>query len=328
MRLVLVAAIALCSTIVTAGEPADPEALRTATSRGLEFLAKDSIAWREQYKCAACHHASLVVWSFREAKERGLAVDETLLTELNTQMSEAGDGKFNGERPADSPKGFNAKALYFSLALAQNPDLQATSHEGTKLLLSTVKSDQTEDGSWSHWPGLRQPIFVGSDECVSILEVLALLAAANAGDAEAIAARDRGVAWLSQHTSDEDPQTIALRIILWSKLGRPSEESQAWVDLIRSRQNADGGWSQTSEMASDAWATGQALYALAASGAPADDPTVARGQQFLISTQREDGGWAMTSRPMKPGGEGGKNLVPITGGGSAWAVLGLVRSGR
>ena len=27
------------------------------------------------------------------------------------------------------------------------------------------------------------------------------------------------------------------------------------------------------------------------------------------------------------GGEGSKNLVPITGGGSAWAVLGLVRSG-
>jgi hypothetical protein len=145
--------------------------------------------------------------------------------------------------------------------------------------------------------------------------------------AEASAARDRGVAWLSEHATDDDPQTLALRIILWSKLGRPSEESQAWVDLIRSRQNADGGWSQTSEMASDAWATGQALYALAASGAAADDPTIARGQQFLISTQREDGGWAMTSRPMKPGGEGGKNLVPITGGGSAWAVLGLVRSG-
>jgi hypothetical protein len=81
-------------------------------------------------------------------------------------------------------------------------------------------------------------------------------------------------------------------------------------------------------MSSDAWATGQALYALAASGAAADDPTIARGQQFLTSTQREDGGWTMTSRPMKPGGEGSKNLVPITGAGSAWAVLGLVRSAR
>jgi hypothetical protein len=29
---------------------------------------------------------------------------------------------------------------------------------------------------------------------------------------------------------------------------------------------------------------------------------------------------------MKPGGEGASSLIPITGGGSAWAVLGLVRS--
>jgi hypothetical protein len=328
MRLLLIASLALCSANALAGDPTDPETLRTAITRGLDFLAKDSIAWREQYKCASCHHASLVVWSFRDAKSRGYAVDETLLADLNQQMSEAGDGKFAGERPADAPKGFNAKAVYFSLALAQNPDLQATSHEGTKLLLSTVKSDQTENGSWSHWPGLRQPIFVGSDECITALELLSLLAAAEAGDTEAVAARDKGVAWLSEHSTDDDPQTLALRTILWSKLGRPAEESRPFVEKIRSRQNADGGWSQTTEMASDAWATGQALYALAASGAPADDPALAHGQQFLISTQREDGGWAMTSRPMKPGGEGGKNLVPITGGGSAWAVLGLVQSAR
>jgi len=326
MRLVLVAAIALCSITASAAEPADPDALRTTIARGLDFLAKDSIAWREQYKCASCHHAALVVWSFREAKQRGLTIDDTLLNDLNTQMSEAGDGKFSGERPADRPRAFNSKALYFSLALAQNPDPRATAHAGTALLLSTVKADQTEDGSWSTWPGLRQPIFVGSDECVTILGVLSMLAAADAGDAGAIAARDKGAAWLRAHDTDDDPQTLALRTILWSKLGRPADESQRWIELIRSRQNADGGWSQSAEMASDAWATGQALYALSAGGAATDDAAIVRGQAFLISTQREDGGWAMTSRPMQPGGEGSKNLVPIIGGGSAWGVLGLVRS--
>jgi hypothetical protein len=55
-------------------------------------------------------------------------------------------------------------------------------------------------------------------------------------------------------------------------------------------------------------------------------PVIARGQDFLIKTQREDGSWPMTSRPTKLGGEGSKSLIPITGAGSAWAVLGLVRS--
>ena len=57
-----------------------------------------------------------------------------------------------------------------------------------------------------------------------------------------------------------------------------------------------------------------------------DEPAIRRGQAFLIKTQRADGAWPMTSQPVKPGGEGSKSLIPITGAGSAWAVLGLVRS--
>ncbi len=79
-------------------------------------------------------------------------------------------------------------------------------------------------------------------------------------------------------------------------------------------------------MSSDAWATGQALYALANTGIEKDDPAISRGQAFLAKTQRADGLWPMTSRPVKPGGEGSQSLVPITGAGSAWAVLGLLRS--
>jgi len=79
-------------------------------------------------------------------------------------------------------------------------------------------------------------------------------------------------------------------------------------------------------MASDAWATGQALYALAHAGIKSDDSRITLAHAFLIQTQRENGSWPMTSRPTKPGGDGCMSLIPITGGGSAWAVLGLVRS--
>ncbi len=126
--------------------------------------------------------------------------------------------------------------------------------------------------------------------------------------------------------SDGDPQSIALRLVLWNRLGRPAEETQPLVERIRERQNEDGGWSQTKDMASDAWATGQALYALAHAGVQSDEPAVRRAQAFLIRTQRADGSWPMTSRPVKPGGEGSRSLIPITGAGSAWALLGLVRS--
>ena len=57
-----------------------------------------------------------------------------------------------------------------------------------------------------------------------------------------------------------------------------------------------------------------------------DAPVIRRAHAFLIKTQRADGSWPMTSRPVRPGGEGAKSLIPITGAGSAWAVLGLVQS--
>ena len=80
-------------------------------------------------------------------------------------------------------------------------------------------------------------------------------------------------------------------------------------------------------MPSDAWATGQTLYALAHAGAQRDEPVITRAREFLLKSQRDDGSWPMTSRPAKPSGEGSKSLIPITGAGSAWAVLGLVKSG-
>src|SRR5207244_13192067 len=75
-----------------------------------------------------------------------------------------------------------------------------------------------------------------------------------------------------------------------------------------------------------AWETVQARYAPAHAGAESEEPAIRRAHAFLIKTQRGDGSWPMTSRPVKPGGPGSKSLMPITGAGSAWAVLGLVWS--
>ncbi len=174
--------------------------------------------------------------------------------------------------------------------------------------------------------GGRSPLFGDSDESMTLLAILAMLPAASTGDDSAKAVRDKGIQWLSETKTDGDPQSIAMRLVLWRRLGRPAIESEPLVQSMKGRQNPDGGWSQTKDMGSDAWATGQALYALAHAGIKPDDPVVARAHIFLIKTQRDDGSWPMTSRPVKPGGEGSKSLIPITCAGSAWAILGLARS--
>jgi hypothetical protein len=301
-----------------------PSEASAAIDRGLTFLAGDARAWKKEHNCASCHHAALVIWSMHEAKARGHAVDEQFLAEMTRWVAESGDGKTGLPRPAGRPKALNPKAVWFALALEADPKPDAAAQKGLKLLLDTVKGDQLDDGRWSSWPETRPPIFGNSDESMT---ALATLAAAQNGDGPAKSVRDKGVGWLARTKSDDDAQSIAIRLVLWRRLGRPSHEWQPLVERIKERQNADGGWSQAPGMASDAWATGQALYALAHAGIKSDEPVLARARAFLVKTQRGDGSWPMTSRPVKPGGQGSKSLIPITGAGTSWAVLGLVRSG-
>ena len=322
----LVIGIVLTGT-ASAQEPRPkPSDVSAAIDRGLAFLARGALAWKKEHNCASCHHASLVVWATREAKLRGHAVDESVLAELTKWVAESGDGKFGMARPASAPKAASPKAVWFALALGVDARPDATAQAGMKRFLKTVKSEQTENGSWSTWPETRPPIFGNSDESLTALAILAVLPEAATGDNSAKAVRDKGIKWLAETKTDDDPQSIALRLVLWKRLGRPAEEWEPLVLRIKERQNADGGWSQTKDMASDAWATGQALYALAQAGIKPDDPVITRAHAFLVRTQRDNGSWPMTSRPVKPGGEGCQSLIPITGAGSAWAVLGLVQS--
>jgi len=318
--------IALSGIARADAPPAAPPAVHAAIDRGLAFLVRDAVAWKNEHDCVSCHHAGLVVWSLREAKQRGHAVDEPFLAELTKWVAESGEGKTGVPRPASVPRALNEKAVNFAIALGANPEPDAVSRAGLKLLLTTVKGDQIENGSWASWPETRPPIFGNSDERATALATLALLPAAATGDDSAKVARDKGVQWLADTKTDDDPQSIALRLVLWQRIGRPAEEWEPLAKRIQSRQNVDGGWSQAEELPSDAWATGQALYALAHAGFKPDNPAISRGHAFLIKTQRDDGSWPMTSRPTKPGGDGSKSLIPITGAGSAWAVMGLARS--
>ncbi len=323
--------VALAVTALPGTAPAqevrhEPPGVGAAVDHGLAFLVKDALAWKSQYKCASCHHAALVVWAMREAKQHGHAVDEPVLADLTKWIAESGDGKTGLPRPAAAPKALNPKAVWFALALDADPAPDAVAQNGRKLLLRTVEGDQTENGSWSAWSETRPPIFGSSDDSMTTLATLALLPAAAAGDDSAKAVRDKGVRWLAGTKTDDDLESVAMRLVLWTRLGHPAEEWRPLARRIRERQNVDGGWSQAKGMASDAWATGQALYALACAGTRPGEPVVTRAQAFLVKTQRADGSWPMTSRPIKPGGQGSKSLVPITCAGSAWAVLGLVQN--
>jgi hypothetical protein len=145
---------------------------------------------------------------------------------------------------------------------------------------------------------------------------------------EPSAARDsraKAAAWLGKSVPEDTTQAAAIRLFMRVREGEPAKALAAEIDQLLGLQNKDGGWGQLKDLASDAYATGQALYMLRLAGVKTEREEMQRAVAFLIANQRENGSWPMTQRA-HPGATPGKNPVPITYLGSAWGTIGLARA--
>jgi hypothetical protein len=77
--------------------------------------------------------------------------------------------------------------------------------------------------------------------------------------------------------------------------GSAESKKPAIEDVIRT-QRPDGGWAQTDFLQSDAYATGQALVALAEAGMLPSDSAYRKGVQWLLRKQLADGSWFVRTR--------------------------------
>ena len=325
-RLALVAFMVVA--LVSSASAYDSDKAREALTRSLTFLQQDAAKWRAERGCATCHHGTMSVWALNEAKAQGHAVDAAALAEITQWTKERFVDKFR--KPRDPRPGWSlvsVPAIYLGL---MSQSLPVLSRDEINTVAMHLANHQEEDGAWAVPPPANgAPPIWESRETLALLAYLAwepYVPADPAAAEKARASREKAAAWLNTVERSTTTQAATLRLLFDVRTSQPEAQLQAGMDDLLKRQNADGGWSQTPEMASDAHATGQALYALSLAEIKPSDPVIQRGREFLIKTPREDGGWAMTSRPCPPSNKGATNLIPITGAGASWAVLGLVRS--
>ena len=306
--------------------------------RGLQFLQKEALAWKEAHQCAACHHAAAMMWTFNEAKAAGYRVDEKALKEVSEWAF--ADMRTNSLTPQAPPRdvvnlgwvyvllsmetapGFGASASASDAKPPASPPADGTSEDvipaARRVLIQQIIAKQATDGSWGKPLDERIPLG-GPVEDIAILCRLALLETGDKADSVA-ACLEKAAGWLTANSDKTSRQGRNLRLLMHLGEGKSAKELRPVVEAITTEQNADGGWSQTPELASDAYATGQTLYALARAGVKPQAAAMRRGVQFLVRTQRENGSWPMLSRV------NAKNINPITTTGTAWALLGLVRA--
>jgi hypothetical protein len=311
-----------------------------AVERGLQFLQKEAFRWKATRTCAACHHAPTMIWTFNEARASGYSVDEEALKEITAWAF--ADMKTNSLTDQAPPRDvINLGWVYVLLSVETAPALKAPPERKNKhlpvtdtlaatnedallsareTLIRQIVRKQVSDGSWGRPLDERVPLG-GPVEDIAILSRLALL---QSGDNSTIVTEciDNAARWLAANHDKTSRQGRNLRLLMDVREGKSVAELNAAITSIRSEQNVDGGWSQTPEMPSDAYATGQTLYVLARAGVKREAPEMKRGVEFLTLAQREGGSWPMTSRV------NAKDLSPITAAGTAWAVLGLLRASR
>ncbi|MEO7651755.1 MAG: N-acyl-D-aspartate/D-glutamate deacylase, partial [Bryobacteraceae bacterium] len=109
---------------------------------------------------------------------------------------------------------------------------------------------------------------------------------------------ERAVTWLrSTPPASTEDRNMQLLGVLWSRADKRTVTGLA--KKLIAMQRREGGWAQTPYLESDAYATGQTLYALHEAGIPASHAACRRGADYLLRTQLGDGSWRVVSRSPK-----------------------------
>ena len=288
-----------------------------AVEHAMTLLEKQSDRFVRTAGCNSCHSQDLVSAAAAFARGRGVRAPSRI-SQLPASMTV----------PAERVMDFGFVALTGVVWELFDDGMNGAPRSAfTDSVVRAIKAMQTPQGHWSSNESRRPPMNAGDYQAAA----LAIYALKHYGPPAESASTEHAVNkaadWLvrasPQHTQDRAFQALGLA---WA--GR-REAARAAAQKLVAMQRSDGGWSQMSTLASDAYATGQALFALYEAGgvAPAD-PTYRRGVDYLLRTQAADGTWHVKSRSiwLQPYFESGFPYGQdqfISTAGTAWASFAL-----
>jgi ankyrin repeat protein len=200
--------------------------------------------------------------------------------------------------------------------------------EYTDATVRLIKSMQTPAGNWYAFESRRPPMSSGIYQTTALAVYALKTYGPPAEKADTEKAIARAAAWLeAAKPATTQDRAFHLLGLAWSN-AKPALIVAA-AKALAAAQRPDGGWSQLLSMGSDAYATGEALYALNAAGRmPATNPVYAEGVQYLLNSQAADGSWHVKSRSIwvQPYFESGFPYGHdqwISAAGTSWATMAL-----
>ena len=282
----------------TLKKPPVARSARAAIDASLPLLQHADTTFLKKATCISCHHNSLFQMTAAAVRPKGFRVDEAAVRDQMARTRAYLASWRERELQDIAIPGQIDTTAYILAGLA---DVPYPPDAATDALARYVLRRQFADGSW-HVASPRPPI-ESSNVAMTAVAMRALGAFAPAPlAAEYARAVQHGAAWLATAApkTTEDHAFVLLGLA-WAHGSQAAIRKTA--DALVARQRDDGGWSQIPTLASDAYATGQALTALVKSGAlKSSDPSYRKGVRFLLDSQLADGSWYVRTRaiPVQP----------------------------
>jgi len=287
------------------------QSIEQAIALSLPYLYTDGDRWMEGKvsiqdgsRCVSCHHVGYALWSHREAELAGVTVLSTKkIDDLSRRASE-----FLAQ--PDKPRVVSATQMLMAKAHGEH-DL--------KVLQESVE----KAGNWRARGQFPSQIR-GEEEGdhVASLWALAALASLDEMDNGMKKRYDRALIWLAESERGISSEWVLASLIV---AHQQQEPTRALLDQTLASQHSDGGWGWLPKHQSNAFSTGQAVYALATIDDPRAEDALQRGIRYLLNRQEADGSWETLSRLTSTEPTEAKDYI-YRYWGTAWASMGLSRS--
>ncbi len=294
---------ATVSEDAVAVKPAPAHTAREAVERSLPLLQQTDVTFMHKSGCVSCHNNSLTAMTVAVARQSGIAVDDQT---AGRQVQAVATYLGGWRERALQGVGIPGDADSMGEILLGMANLKYPPDPATDAMALFLRNHQSPDGRWyatAHRPPLESSDIQTTAVAMHDLQVYA----PQTRRAEYHRAVERAAAWLAKAqprtTQDHAYQVLGLA---WAAGDQRTIRQDA--SALVAEQRPDGGWAQLPTLSSDAFATGQALVALARSGAlGVTDPVYLRGVAYLMSTQLADGSWYVKRRalPIQPYFESG-----------------------
>ncbi len=304
----------------------DPEEIKKAITKSLPLLQSTSHVFLENAGgCQSCHHQDLTAVSLSLAKEKGFAVNDTSLNEIFDSIQQVIGHRKEVLMQNDDPVAIIMSSGYQLWALWAN---QYKSNKLIGMLVKNLMQRQTSEGCWVS-PNPRPPLEFYAFSATALMVASIQYYSPASLEQEAAQRIEKARSWMMRTVPETNEERV-FQILGLKWINGDKNFIQEQAKKLLTNQHEDGGWSQLTNLETDSYATGQALYALYESGlVKTSDAAFQKGITFLLKTQYEDGSWKVKSRsvPFVPfvfNGFPHEKDQFISAAGTNWATMALI----